>query len=366
MIARTLAAPAPAWAAPRTWNRTAAEVGAAADQSFANAYWLYSNAENFASPPGTYNALLTLPWNGYGTWPIYQSSDADIEVPCYFLDPPNGWDLGTVAEGTPIPWRSDDSWIPSGAGNDDRGLLIDDDDRGERGAGWELWSCLGRTPFGIYIGPAFRGWTYGEDVLTGTLGRRTLTNPGTWDGRGMGGAPKRAMILTGQEVLAAVLGDGVVHHALSVVGVNLQAGPYAVANELWSPPGVRIEHEDGQPSIYLPDSPDSRLVNEGTRFFLDINDAEIDAWLTSRGYEGALRETARVIAKTLAVYGWILTETGTGEPQIECDPLGPGYPSSTVWASTLGVVSESVARLLLNGLTTADNIVVCNPEPIRP
>lgn len=356
-------APQPTIYKPRTWNRTAAEVGAAADQSFASAYWNYSNMENWTSPPGTYNALITLPWTGYGTWPIYRSSDADTTARVFFLDYPLGYDLGTVPEGTAIPWRSNDSWIP--AIDDDHGLLIDDDDAGELGTGWELWSCLGRTPFGIYFGPAFRGWTYGQDILTGTLARRTADTCGTYIGRGSGGIPKRSMILTAKEIIDAIAGDGVVHHALSVVGVNMQAGPYAVANNLYSPPGTRIEHLSNQPSPNLPNSPDSRLVNEGSRFHLDIDDAGIDAWLTSRSYTGQLRETARVIAKTLAVYGWILTETGTGEPQVECNSIGPGYPSSSEWAS-LGVTTSTISRFLLRDLPTADNIVVCNPEVIRP
>ncbi len=38
----------------------------------------------------------------------------------------------------------------------------------------------------------------------------------------------------------------------------------------------------------------ARSVPEGTRFALHITDAEIDAWLTSRGYTGQKRATARV------------------------------------------------------------------------
>lgn len=348
---------------PRTWNRTAAEVGAAPDQSFASAYWNYSNLENWTSPPGTYNALITLPWQGYGTWPIYRSSTATTQAGVYILDYPDGYDIGVVPEGTLIPWS--DAWIP--AQDNDGGLLVDDDDYGELGTGWELWSCLGRNPFGLFLGPFFRGWTPGEDVLTGTVARRTKVNPGTYLGRGSGMIPKRSMILTAEEIQAALApgGDDMVHHALSVVGVNMQAGPYAVANNLYSAPGTKIEHPVTQPAAALPISPDARLVNEGTRFHLDITNGEIDAWLTSRSYTGALRDTARVIAKTLATYGWILTETGTGEPQVECNSIGPGYPSSAAWNS-LGVTSSTIARFLLRDLPTADNIVVCNPEPIRP
>ena len=40
----------------------------------------------------------------------------------------------------------------------------------------------------------------------------------------------------------------------------------------------------------------ARAVPEGARFSIDVTDAEIEAWLNSRGYTGSLRTTARTIA----------------------------------------------------------------------
>ena len=368
MIIRTLSTPPNPLYAPRTWNRTAAQIGDSLDQSAADKFYYYGSYGRWLTPQEGSNGRLTLPWNGYGSWPIYKASDATTTIPVWWYT----YDVGPAGEGMgeEIPWNP--AWIPSE--QDDHGLLIDLDDNGERGEGYELWSCFGTSTrpwvfdFLDSLQPVYsRGWRYG-DLLTGTIVKRTKENVGAYIGRGAGMLAKRSMILTAEEVQDAISGDGFVHHALAGVGVNYHAGSYAETNELWVAPASRIEHPEGQPvgvADNIPDSPDSNLFPEGTRFYLNIDDAGIEEWLDSRSYSGAIRDTARVIAKTLAVYGWIHVETGTGEPQIECDPIGPGYPSSSTW-TTLGLTSSTLAANLLDDLITSSNLVVCNPEIVRP
>lgn len=345
---------------PRTWRRTAKEVGLAANQSAANAFYYYGSFECWSNPPGVYGKL-TLPWQGYATWPIYNAADATTTVKAWWYT----YDLGYFTDGSEIPWNP--AWLPAQEG--DAGLLIDDNmGGGEFFSGYELWYTIGTStrPWvfdwldwaqNVYQ----RGWRYG-DLLAGTIVRRTETNGGAYIGRGAGNIPKRSMILTGSEVAEAVANNDCIHHALAAVGVNMQAGSYAVSNNLYSAPGTRIEHVSNQPaSPTIPNSPNSNLFNEGTRFALQMSDSEIESWLDSRSYSGALRSTAKAIAKTLVNYGWICVETGTGQPQIECDSIGPGYPSSSTWNS-LGITSQSISQNLLNGLLTSSNIVVLKPE----
>lgn len=345
----------------RTWRRLAAQIGDNTDQSAGPAWYTHGSYECYATPPGVLGKLA-LPWNGYGTWALYDAADADTTKKVYWQT----WDMGTVEDGTYIPWN--DLWVPSLEA--DMGMLVDDNvSGGEFFGGWEFWQLYGTStrpwvfdfldPFqNVYQ----RGWRFG-DVLSGMVNRREYNNVGEYYGRGAGLLPKRSMILTGDEVLDAVINNKpCVNHCLAMVGVNMQAGSYAAANDLFSAPGTRVEHPEGQPAgPTIPDSPDSTLFNEGTRFRLNKTEGQVESWLDGRGYTGDLRAAAKVIAMTLVVMGWCAVETGTGQPLIETDPIGPGYPSSSVWQN-LGVSSQSVAAQLLDGLITSGTVVVLNPE----
>lgn len=71
---------------------------------------------------------------------------------------------------------------------------------------------------------------------------------------------------------------------------------------------------------------DSQSIPEGTRFALKLTPAQIDAWLDTKGYTGALRATVRSWVQTMVTYGWFITDT-EGDPasailQFASDPTG--------------------------------------------
>ena len=99
-------------------------------------------------------------------------------------------------------------------------------------------------------------------------------------------------------------------------------------------------------------------VPEGTRFALMVSDADIDAWIVSRGYTGARATTARIMAVSLRDYGWFITDSSS---------VGAGFTLSGAansetknkWAA-LGLTDESDRSLLL-GLFTPERLTVIVP-----
>jgi hypothetical protein len=103
------------------------------------------------------------------------------------------------------------------------------------------------------------------------------------------------------------------------------------------------------------------MVPHGTRFVLDLSDAEITAWLDGRGYRGRLRETARVFAVALRDYGLIQTDS-TGGPAI-IQVAGGRNPEIAAGWRALGITDDG--STLLDGLMTRDNIRVLAPAKNR-
>ena len=101
----------------------------------------------------------------------------------------------------------------------------------------------------------------------------------------------------------------------------------------------------------------SHSVPEGTRFSLDVSDADISNWLDSRGYTGRKRETARVMAVSLRDYGWLLTDTSGGPAFFQVS--GARNPATgTAWRN-LGV--DGTGNDLLLGLVTESRVVAYQP-----
>lgn len=331
---------------PRTWNRRAVQVGAAGNQDAGAAWYGYANASRWESTPTGLEGKLALPYNTFGEVAIYNAADATTTIETYYTL----YDISTdYGHGEEIPWNP--AWVPSGAS--DAFILVDLTDQGERGDGIEAWYVTDTDP----------------SLQAGTVVARTQANVGTQLSRGAGAIPKRAGILVGSEIVTALAGDEVVPHALSIVSSNHNAGAWADANDAFVAPCTRIEHPEGAPTNppnqIIVDAPDSRLIPEGSRFALAITASDIEDWLDARSLTGALRDTARVIAKTLSFdlgYGFMSVESGVGQPLIECDVVH----SSSVWNTTLGVDSFVKANTLLDDLITDTNIVVLNPESAHP
>jgi hypothetical protein len=101
----------------------------------------------------------------------------------------------------------------------------------------------------------------------------------------------------------------------------------------------------------------AKMVPDGTRLVLDLTDAEIGAWLDSRGYTGRLRETARVFAVALRDYGLIQTSTTGGPATVQVS--GARNPETAQGWRDLGIVGSGSD--LLSGLFRQDDLRVLEP-----
>ena len=143
------------------------------------------------------------------------------------------------------------------------------------------------------------------------------------------------------------------------------------------PPATRIEFSsgtntrlgDGVPLMPATNYHRQRTVPEGMRIALDPS-VDIEAWLTSRGFTGAKKNTARIFAVALRDYGAIIGETGGNGITIETDGIVDTTPggSRDLWAKN-GIVENGTGYPsgdLLHGLLTPENLRVVNPPPRDP
>lgn len=317
------------------YQTPAAQLARATNQAPADAFRHHSRRVHWTGTP-TAAPRLGLTFRSW-TFPVYSASAAAGQTIRVWRDPA-AWDepaRWTVPRWPAvIPWHP--TWQP--AEGEDRGALIDDDPRRPELGGWEILGL--RRPW--LLEPLVLGWRTGGryrpgDWIAGMVHRRTPDNVGRYQGRGVGDVPKRAGILTASEVAS-----GHIDHALAMTGLT-QCGPGAT----FVAPATRVEWSAGPPALWLPTGPDPRVMPHGTRLVLRMTSAEIDAWSISRGHQGARAVTACTIARCLAEYGAILSETGVGDPQLET--TGAVGPDGPLWRA-LGIDTETAAFTLLDGL----------------
>jgi hypothetical protein len=176
----------------------------------------------------------------------------------------------------------------------------------------------------------------------------TRTWRGNYPGASGGGWPIGRLVVTPEQVAS-----GAVDHALHFYSANTMDGPECAPAErhlIGESCGGAVAPA-GQLEKVQPDAqPIEQQVPEGTRFSVDVTDAQIEAWLVSRGYTGRLKETARTVAVALRDYGWF---------------LGDSSPTSAFWVfdssprardqwRQLGVHGDG--KNLLRGLVTPSNL----------
>lgn len=368
--------PARRWFADTaSWNRTAAELGAAPElQPYVDRWWRYGGG---TAPAGTVNVAF----GDYST-PVYNAADATTMCRIFQTTASQrlyvmgfaGLRIGDTVPCNPTSWKP-------GSGNDNILLVVDE----RTGRVWEIGgmgqpaiNCV--EPFGL--GPNARaGFDPTASTHLCTMGGATWSGLYTADdhsgidGRGMG-QPKAALITRAAEVQS-----GAIRHALEMTITSTMFGAPA-CNPIRGPatpgfgvscggyvaPATKLERTQvdvgsGCNPQVVTDAERSKTTPEGMRFALRITDAEIDRWLDSRNYTGPLRTTARIFAVALRDYGWIIAETGCWGMHIETDSvLGPAGPT---W-STLGITQRGVAYPhgdLLAGLITPDRVYVVAPPP---
>lgn len=350
------------------WNRTAAELGRATDgQEYAKRWFDYATLASWTDPKR--RGEVDLQFAQYAV-PIYDAATATTTKRVFRA---NYGYAGNIPLGGEVPWS--DEWKVS-QGTDRIMIVVDY----RSGHWWEYWAlednktvCL--TPENLAAGFGF------DDLCAGTANQITeddgtpadvRTTQTRFDGRGMG-IPKLAMVTRADEVAS-----GRIQHALEMTVYNTMWGPACDPIDdgsakgagstcgFYVEPATKLEWSKGPPSVCGDNGLDAstlnrrRTVPEGMRFALDISDAEIDAWLDSRGYEGALRNTARVFAVALRDYGWVIAETSCFGAAIETD--GIANPLTAARWAELGMTDPTqAAQLLQGGLFTEDRVYVVAP-----
>ncbi len=239
------------------------------------------------------------------TYPVYEVTD---NTPYYPVNDINNW--GNL-DGEWIPF--DPSWEPA-PGSDAQMIILDPD----TGREWNLWQV------------DFDGSTV--HVSNGNL------VPGSYFTKEDGFSPSRgcgiqylAMLVRPEEVA-----EGVIRHALSMPILQPSGTEY-------TPPATKIEH---------PEYPAG--IPEGTRYSLDVTDAEIDAHIAS--FPGSVSDTTkasiRIIIVAMRDYGWFITDTAGGI-QVQLEALESAWDE---WAD-LGLLptlhdGRMFPRDALDGLMT--------------
>ena len=344
------------------WNRPVSELGRSEHYaSYAERFWKYATLENAtnSSTRGHYSTYF----NAYSI-PIYDAREATGTRKV--LTANTGYP-GTLPDGSEVPWN--DAWKPA-TGNDQSMLIINPDN----GRDYELW-LVQTSNFSACLSHGFeaiRALCVGSANLIPDLNGQPAdyrTYEGGFITRGSG-LQKLAMMTTADEVAS-----GSVQHALSMVAFNTMFGPACSPAErttaaegttcgFYVNPATRIEWAKGpsqQCTVPLENTTAGRstTVPEGMRFALDITDDQINTWLDSRGYQGVLRDTARVFAVALRDYGWIISDTSCADAGIETE--GMTNPIAHAKWKQLGVPDGPDSQSMLWGLFTQQRIYVVNP-----
>jgi len=264
--------------------------------------WKYSPGK-----PGNFR----LSFSGY-TYPVYDASTATgtIQVQA---------GMGKL-NGTEIPWNP--KW-QAATGSDGQVIILDPNS----GREWDLWQV-------DVNGSKLR-------ISNGNLvpGSYLTKEDGFKPSRGCG-ISYLAMLVRPEEIA-----QGKIEHALSMPSRNTAKTFVAPATKS----DGRVT-QNGMPM--------------GTRFALNITDAEIDAWVKSLPSElsDQTRQAARIIAVALRDYGWFITDTSGGAHlQFEDNAT-----AKKKWQA-LGLGEQTIGwktypTKLLDGLITQERIYAIAPS----
>ncbi len=364
----------PSFAAPfgnSPWNRPVAGM-AAHPQSAEYASRMFNYGIQGGSSDPSLRGKFSTYFRDYSQ-PVYDARQANTTVQVFRA----GFGFaGSVPNGGSIPWN--DAWQPP-TGNDAMMFIANPD----TGRLYELWlvqtvnktSCF--TFENLFLGFSFDGHNIcvgQSDVIQDASGH--AVDYRTYEGGyPTGGAyiQDRAMVVTADEVAT-----GTIPHALNAVVYNTMFGPQCTPQERYSSaagvscgfyenPASRLEWSSAPQQCGSATQQDSdigraKTVAEGMRFAVHMTDGQITAWLDSRGYSGALRNTARIFAVAARDYGFIVTNTSCWDTGFITD--GTFNPVTQVKWAALGIPADG-NMTLLHGLFTADNMgTVAASEPL--
>jgi hypothetical protein len=303
----------------------------------ANAPW-NRPAAAFAVSPGS-AALRDKLWSGAtATVGDYQCSFRDWTYAVYDVANATGPytiradhpDWGNL-HGKTMPWNP--AWRPShgfwnGDGSIDSSLVVLDPATGRE---WNLWQVRAPdTASRVLRCGSASLVTAGPDLGAARVGDYRTKENGFEPPRGCG-IQCLAMLVRPGEVA-----QGVIRHALSM--------PIRNASPAYVAPATK---SDGLVAGGVP---------QGTRFALRVTDAEIDAWAAALPLPAAGRRSARVIARALRDYGWIVTDRArTAHLQFEdVNSAGPAWSALGLGRTVVG--AREYPRDLLGGLMRRERL----------
>jgi hypothetical protein len=256
------------------------------------------------------------------SYPVYLAGDATASVPVRARHP----DWGNL-HGKEVLWNP--NWKPA-AGSDGQVIILDP----ATGREWNLWQVR------------FDGQTL--NIGNGNLvdGDYRSKEDGFPSSRGAG-IPYLAMLTRPEEIM-----QGAIRHALSMPAKN-------PSSTLFVPPATKTDGD----KFGIPEG-----VPEGMRFGLRVTDDEIEDWI--RQLPGELGETtrrsARIIARALRDYGWIITDNSGGAFfQFEHDNTA-GEKWKVLGLGKVKIAGKEYPQDLLDGLLTAQRMYAVVPSDQYP
>lgn len=355
-----------------SWNRPVSELGISTEFApYAKRLWNYGG---HPAAPGT----VKMHFGDYSV-PIWDAAEATGEAKIFqttWAQAQAKISQTGLKIGDSIPWNPD--WKP-GPGND-RAMVVVNYATGQT---WEFWGVgeIGVNCLDV-LGPNQRA---GYDIannrhiciaaINSYDNLFTATDGELIRGRGAG-VNKVAFVTRAEEVLSGSI-DHAMEMSISATMYGAPECPDGAASPgagttcgFYLPPATRVEFTDkqsveqrcGEASPPFSDAERAKTVPEGMRFAITITDDEIDAWLDSRDYVGAKRQTARIFAVAMRDYGVIITETSCHGLSLQTDGL-VNPTTAELWAKA-GITkngSRNPSGDLLTGLITEERLVVVNP-----
>ncbi|HYD32113.1 MAG TPA: carbohydrate-binding domain-containing protein [Azospirillaceae bacterium] len=242
-----------------------------------------------------------------------------MAMPVFYADDATGWfkvdtSWSTNIDGTTIPWNP--RWqVP---GDEDARMIILDPKTGRE---WNLWHVT------------FDGTTVRAENGSLVPGNYHTYEGGNQPSRGVG-IEYSAMLVRPEEIK-----QGLIDHALAITISNTDGDRYVA-------PATKLEHPDNPPGI-----------PEGTRFALNITDAQIDAWSATLPME--MQDAAEVVARALRDYGWFITDTSGGGASFEFEARAS---AAAEWDGVGLGVNSNYGRDLLDGLIKPEMIYAIAPS----
>jgi hypothetical protein len=254
------------------------------------------------------------------TYPVYEGRMAEGWYPVETEQPSN-------LDGAEIPWHP--GWLPA-SGSDGQVIILDP----ESGREWDLW----RVRFDGSTVRASNG-----RLVPGSYWTREVGHPAS---RGAG-IPYLAML-----VRPAEIARNLIPHALSMAIRGIHESQFV-------PPATNSDGSVAEWAV-------AEGIPEGTRFALDVTDAEIKAWAASLPISAEGRQSARVIARALRDYGWFITDNGgSAHLQFE-DRLTAGPAWATLGLDVTVAGDKQYPRDLLDGLLREERIYAVVPSDRYP